>query len=84
MNRCFIETSPANKLRATPENPLKWVKTGKTFGGQRKAGIIRSLINVAIIQSTFSGLDRLARNSFAGGVGRSREILDDPLLFAST
>ena len=24
-----------------------------------------------MIQSTFSGLDRLARNSFAGGVGRA-------------
>ncbi len=27
----------------------------------------------------FSGLDRLARNLFAGGVGRSREILDNSL-----
>ena len=27
----------------------------------------------------FSGLDQLARNLFAGGVGRSREILDKPL-----
>ena len=28
------------KLRATTENPVKWVKTGKTFGRHRKTGII--------------------------------------------
>ena len=38
--RCFIETSPANQLRVTTENPLKWVQTGKALDEQGKTGII--------------------------------------------
>jgi len=37
----FVVIPPANELRATPENPLKWVKTidsSAEYGCQNKAG----------------------------------------------
>ena len=53
-SRCFIETSPAIDLRATTENPLQGVQTGKTFGNIEKQ---RQLMEFPLSSVHFSQLE---------------------------